>query len=213
MYAATVVAVSTTGTSGIALDMADVGGLLGKPQLEVVLDGPAGYHRAETLKLDTMLPGDRIHDELLWPDAPAPGDYRLSITEDGGGRHGAPFLPTTHLASALLPAPPGKAPVAPRQTAKSRLPDAVLIGSVVALALILAFVVGLAAHTRRRRCLHCQRPFRRASLVAIGKLDEIGGCMSCAVKVHNSGGASLCRDCLRSHLRPRHDGVRAQTAA
>jgi hypothetical protein len=37
------------------------------------------------LSLDTMLPGDRITDEILWPDALAPGDYTLSIREDGSG--------------------------------------------------------------------------------------------------------------------------------
>jgi hypothetical protein len=212
MYAATVAAVSTTGTSGIAVDMADAGGLLGKPQLEIVLDGPAGYHRAQTVKLDTMLPGDRISDELLWPDTLAPGDYHLSITEDGGGRHGTPFVTTARLATALLPVVPGKAAVVSPQS-NSRTPDRLLIGAAVAVAALLVLIVVMVARARRRRCLHCQRSLRRRSLVAMTRLDEIGGCMSCAVKVHNADGASLCRACLRTHLRPRDEPARRRAAA
>ncbi len=110
LYAATPGPLPTTRTSGVTLDMEDVGGLLGKPQLEIVIDGPAGYHRAENLKLDTMLPGDRIMDEILWPDVLGAGDYRLSVAEDGSGRHGAPFVSTAHLNAAVHPSgPPAKA--------------------------------------------------------------------------------------------------------
>jgi hypothetical protein len=60
--------------------------------------GPSSlYHREQTVQLDTMLPGDRIDDQLLWPDALAVGAYRLAITEDGSGRHGEAFTTTAHL--------------------------------------------------------------------------------------------------------------------
>jgi Bacterial protein of unknown function (DUF916) len=154
VYSATVSAVSTTGTSGIALDMEDVGGLLGKPRLEIALDGPLGYHRFETLKLDTMLPGDRITDEILWPDALAAGDYRLTVTEDGSGRHGAPLVSTAHLAAALHPSAPAQTSVVTQAVAGNSFPAWVLFGGIAAGAGFTALPILIVASARRRRRSH-----------------------------------------------------------
>lgn len=160
LYSATVRAVSTTGTSGIALDMANDGGLLGKPQLEITLDGPARYHRTESLELDTMLPGDRIVDELLWPDTLGAGDYRVSIIEDGSGRHGSAFVTTAHLAAALVPTVPGQIPASAPSPTNNGIPALVLVGGLaVGLASVVLGVL-LVARRRRRRCLHCHRSLR-----------------------------------------------------
>jgi hypothetical protein len=104
VYGASVGAVA--GTSGIAVDMANTGGLLAKPHLEIVLDGPDGYHHSEGVQLDTMLPNDRITDEFLWPDTLPAGDYRLAVTEDGSGRRGTTFITSARVAAALRPAGP-----------------------------------------------------------------------------------------------------------
>jgi hypothetical protein len=152
VYAATLSPVSTTGTSGLSLDMADVGGLLGKPTLDISLDGPAGYHRSMSLPLDTMLPGDRITDEILWPDALAPGDYTLSITEDGSGRHGSPFTASAQLTKALLPSAPVRGPDAP-PLALTELPAWALVALGAAGAAILTFVALGVARIRRQHRL------------------------------------------------------------
>jgi len=198
VYSASLHPVAATGGSEISVDMADVGGLLGKPLLDIALDGPDGYHREQTFQLDTMLPGDRITDELLWPGGLAPGDYRLSITEDGSGRQGVTFVTSDHLAAALRPSTPTQ--VRPVVIAgASGVPGwAAVVAAGAATSLI---VVGLfAAVGRRRRCLHCNRSLRGRRLVTVDRLDEIGGCMRCAVVVHNSGSGRFCRECLRSHL-------------
>jgi hypothetical protein len=133
LYSAAVGPLSTSGASGVTLDMEDVGGLLGKPQLEVNIDGPAGYHRADSVRLDTMLPGDRIMDEILWPDVLAAGEYRLSVTEVGSGRHGAAFLSTAHLAAAVHPSSPVTRSIAGAvpTVASSSFPAWILFGGLV----------------------------------------------------------------------------------
>jgi Bacterial protein of unknown function (DUF916) len=200
VYGATLRAVSTTGTSGIALDMADAGELLGKPELAITLDGPAGYHRAQSLKLDTLLPGDRITDEILWPDALAPGDYRLSVTEDGSGRHGVPFVTGAHLASALRPWAPGRVPAVVLPLPGPTVPAWVLVASLTGGSGLAVLVVLMVAGARQRRCLHCRRSHRRGRLIAVSELDQMGCCVSCAVAVHNVGAGLLCHECMRSHV-------------
>jgi hypothetical protein len=151
---ATIGALSTTGASGIALDMEDVGGLLGKPQLEITLDGPAGYHHYESLKLDTMLPGDRITDEILWPDALGAGDYRLSVTEDGSGRHGTAFVSTARLAAALHSTAPSQMSAVAQAVAGNTFPAWILCGGIAAGAGVTALPILIVASARRRRCAH-----------------------------------------------------------
>lgn len=215
IYGASIHPVVATGSSGISIDMADAGGLLGKPLLDVVLDGPGGYQRAQTFQLDTMLPGDRITDELLWPGALPAGDYRLSLTEDGSGRQGVPFVTSDHLATALLPSTPGRArPAVVAAVPGSGAPQWVMViaGGAGASVLILAGL--FAAFGRRRRCLHCNRSLRGRRLRTVDRLDEIGGCMRCAVVVHNAGAGRFCRECLRSHLPPQVGrGARTRSAA
>jgi hypothetical protein len=134
--------------------MEDVGGLLGKPQLEITLDGPAGYQRSESLKLDTMLPGDRITDEILWPDALGAGDYRLSVTEDGSGRHGTAFVSTAHLEAALHPSAPSRMPIVSHAVASSTFPTWILCGGIAAGAGVTALPIAIVASARRRRGAH-----------------------------------------------------------
>ncbi len=203
LYGASVRAVASTGTSGLDVDMADVGGLLGRPHLSITLSGPSGYERSLAIQLDTMLPGDRITDEFLWPDALSTGDYRVSITEDGGDRQGIPFLAVSHLGSTLRPLVPGPSAVA-RIAAPARMLTVppVVIAAAVACALGIALAVAFVMLRRGQVCLHCQRAVGRRRLVSINRLDEIGGCTPCAVRVQNSGVGRLCHACLRSHLRP-----------
>jgi hypothetical protein len=157
LYSATLGPLSTTGTSGVTLDMEDVGGLLGKPQLEISIDGPAGYHRAERLRLDTMLPGDRIIDEILWPDVLGAGDYRLSVTEDGSGRHGAALVSTAHLTAAVHPLSPVTRSVtgaAAPTAASNSSPAWILFGGLAGGAGAAAAAILLVASARRRRVAH-----------------------------------------------------------
>jgi Bacterial protein of unknown function (DUF916) len=156
VYSARLGTLSTTGTSGVTLDMEDVGGLLGKAQLEISIDGPAGYHRIERVELDTMLPGDRIMDEILWPDVLGAGDYRLSVTEDGSGRHGAALVSTAHLAAAVHPSSSvtrsvaGAAPTA----ASNSFPAWILFGGLAGGAGAAGLASLLVASGRRRRVAH-----------------------------------------------------------
>jgi hypothetical protein len=157
VYSATLGTLSTTGTPGVTLDMEDVGGMLGKPQLEISIDGPAGYHRAESLRLDTMLPGDRIIDEILWPDVLGAGDYRLSVTEDGSGRHGAALVSTAHLAAAVHPSSPVTRSVtgaAAPTAASNSFPAWILFGGLAGGAGAAAAAILLVASARRRRVAH-----------------------------------------------------------
>jgi hypothetical protein len=215
VYGASIHPVVATGTWGISIDMADTGGLLGKPVLDIALDGPGGYHRAQTFRLDTMLPGDRITDVLLWPGGLVPGDYRLSITEDGAGRQGVMFVTSDHLAAALRPSTPGQVrPVIVTATPGNGVPAWVAVVAAAAGTSILVLVSLFAAIGRRRRCLHCNRSLRGRRLATVDRLDGIGGCMRCAVVVHNAGSGRFCRECLRSHLPPHvGGGARTRSAA
>ncbi|MEO8899012.1 MAG: DUF916 domain-containing protein [Candidatus Dormibacter sp.] len=156
VFSATLGPLSTTGTSGISVDMEDIGGFLGKPLLQISVEGPAGYHRAESLALDTMLPGDRITDEILWPDELGAGAYRLSISEDGSGRHGAAFIATVYLTAAVHPASP-LAPAATRPlptAASDGFPAWILFGGVAGGACTTVLAILLVASARRRRPVH-----------------------------------------------------------
>jgi hypothetical protein len=150
VYGANVEALAATGTAGIALDMANAGGRLDKAQLEITLEGPAGYHRLQSLGLDTMLPGDRIVDGILWLDALAPGDYRLSVVEDGAGRHGTAFVTTFHLASALIASTPGQVEPAVPTAPGPSVPMWVIIGSPAVAAGLLMLAVVMVVRRRRR---------------------------------------------------------------
>ncbi|MDQ1596746.1 MAG: hypothetical protein QOI70_170 [Microbacteriaceae bacterium] len=156
LYGATLGPLSTTGTSGVTLDMEDVGGLLGKPRLEISIVGPAGYHRAVTVDLDTMLPGDRIIDEVLWADVLGAGSYRLSVTEDGSGRHGAAFVSTTVLPTAVQPSDQVTRPVAgaaPPVASKS-FPAWVLFSGLAGGAGAAGLAILLVLSARHRRAGH-----------------------------------------------------------
>jgi hypothetical protein len=118
--------------------------------LEISIDGPAGYHRAESLRLDTMLPGDRIIDEILWPDVLGAGEYRLSVAEDGSGRHGAALVSTAHLAAAVHPSGPVASAVAPTLAGTS-FPAWILIGGLAGGAGAAGVASLLVASARRRR--------------------------------------------------------------
>jgi sugar lactone lactonase YvrE len=71
------------GQAGVRLGLVDAGNLLGKPLLEVTLDGPGGYARTVDRKLDTVLPGDRISYDVAWPESLAPGIYTVSARASG----------------------------------------------------------------------------------------------------------------------------------
>jgi hypothetical protein len=60
-------------TFAVTVELANSGQLLGKPILEVTMDGPGGYHRSLQRQLDTILPGDVITYTLAWPDPLLPG--------------------------------------------------------------------------------------------------------------------------------------------
>jgi hypothetical protein len=111
----------------------------------------AGYHRTQSLTLDTMLPGDRITDEFLWPDALAPGDYRVSVTEDGSGRHGATFATTTRLAAEVHPATPALIPAVSPPASHNGFPAWILLGGIAAGAGVTIPMILVIASARRRR--------------------------------------------------------------
>jgi hypothetical protein len=206
IFGATVAAVSTTGTSGIGINMEDVGGLLGQPRLEIALDGPAGYHRRQTVQLDTMLPGDRIDDQLLWPDALAAGAYRMAITEDGSGRHGETFMTTAQLGAALRPWTPHARPATLAPVSERSAPPAVALLAAVAAGAGVGILVIVVARRRRKRCLHCHRSFRRHQLIEVTTTDDLSSCVACASFVRKADIGRLCGACLRSHLGPHFDG-------
>lgn len=169
VYSATLGPLATTGTSGVTLDMEDVGGLLGKPQLEISIDGPAGYHYAESLRLDTMLPGDRIIDEILWPEVLSAGDYRFSVTEDGSGGHGIALVSAAHLGATVHPSNPVTrsitGAVVPTVASKS-LPAWILLGGLAGGAGVVGLAGLLVASRRRRRAAASARR-RRAALAGM----------------------------------------------
>src|SRR6185437_10616799 len=79
-------AVAGTNVASVTVGLADSGGKLGKPKLSVSLTGPGGYAKTVNRQLDTILPGDRIHYPLVWPDTLQPGVYAVSATATGGAR-------------------------------------------------------------------------------------------------------------------------------
>ena len=153
-----------------------------------------------------MLPGDRIDDQLLWPDALAAGAYRLAITEDGSGRRGESFMTTAHLGAALSPLTPHAVPATLTPVlGRSSTPTVGLLAAVAAGAAmgVLVFVV---ARRRRTSCLHCHRSFRRYQLIEVTRADDLSSCGSCASVIRKAGIGRLCGACLRSHLGPHSDG-------
>lgn len=169
LYSATLGPLATTGTSGVTLDMEDVGGLLGKPLLEISIDGPAGYHYAESLRLDTMLPGDRIIDEILWPDVLSAGDYRLSVNEDGSGRRGIALVSTAHLGATVHPSHPATGSIsgaaAPTVAGKT-FPGWILFGGLAG-GVGIAGLASLLFASRRRRRAAASALRRRAALAGM----------------------------------------------
>lgn len=72
------------GSAAVMINLRNDGAKLGKPRVEVALDGPAAYHRTISRQLDTLLPGDSIEFPLPWPDTLHAGDYDLVATVTGG---------------------------------------------------------------------------------------------------------------------------------
>jgi hypothetical protein len=86
----------------IVVDLGDIGQKLGKPDLNVTLNGPDGYTHTVSRQLDTLLPGDSIAYPMPWPDSLPPGDYTITVSASGAGM-AAPVTYTTtdHLGAAL----------------------------------------------------------------------------------------------------------------
>jgi hypothetical protein len=72
--------------AAVMVGMDDKGLAVGKPQLSVTLDGPAGYHLMLSRTLDTLLPKDPIVYPFAWRDTLPAGTYQISATITGGGR-------------------------------------------------------------------------------------------------------------------------------
>jgi hypothetical protein len=104
-----------------------------------------------------MLPGDRIIDEILWPGVLEAGDYRLSVTEDGAGRHGAAFVSTVHLAAVVRPSSPVARSVtgaAAPTVASNSFPGWILFGGLAGGSATAGMAISLVASARRRRAAH-----------------------------------------------------------
>ena len=65
------------------LRLGDDGNRLGQSLLLVTLHGPHGFVDSVSRQLDTLLPGDRISYPLGWPRPLPPGDYTVSVAENG----------------------------------------------------------------------------------------------------------------------------------
>jgi hypothetical protein len=153
---------ASQGYASVVIPLEDTGGLLGKPQITVTLDGPNGYHRTLTRQLDTLLPGDLINYPFPWPDSLAAGPYRIAVTGTAPG-----MIPVTVNADAQLgaplpgvpsPATPKAAPVDPAPAVAAGLPSWVIpvlvAGSLVLLLALVAALGFLLALMRRQRRRH-----------------------------------------------------------
>ena len=69
--------------ASVVVGLGNDGLSLGKPSLQVTLDGPAGYHRTVTRTLDTVLPGDTVDYPMPWPEPLAAGSYHVTATVGG----------------------------------------------------------------------------------------------------------------------------------
>ena len=181
------------GTSGVSIDMYDDGQLLGKPDLDITVDGPDGYHKVFHRQLNTMLPGDHITYPLPVGDSLAPGEYTVSVGS---------FRQTVHLGASL----PGSgsqepAPIGPAAPAHGRAVVWVGVGGAGLLIMVASASVLLLRRRRRRRCTHCGAAMAAGRLIAVTHLDEMVACAPCAKAVHNDGSVSLCPRCYTDHVR------------
>lgn len=103
-----------SGAASVAVEIADAGNRLGKPELAVRLDGPGGYARTVATQLDTILPGDRIAYRLPWPDGLPQGAYTITVRATGGARavetHARVVLGQSLRSAAAAPAAPRRLP-------------------------------------------------------------------------------------------------------
>ena len=106
--------------ASVVISLGNDGLALGKPSLQVTLDGPAGYHQTVTRQLDTVLPGDTVEYPMPWPEKLTAGPYRATVAVGGAGMTTPEVQSATvTLASTLLgpPAPttadPGIATASP----------------------------------------------------------------------------------------------------
>jgi len=192
---------SDLGTAGLVLDMADSGGLLGRPALAISVRGPGGYHRTVTDPLDTMLPDNRITYSLPWADALAAGDYTVDVTATVDGHAVGSYSTMAQLGSDLAATgPPGS--VKTPASSGSAVPAVPLVAAIAAVAALgLGVAVG-GTVTRRRRliaCAHCHTRGPRRDRLEVTLLEEMSGCRPCARLVHNDGRALLCPSCYRRH--------------
>ena len=150
---ASIEALAGFGTASLLLTLGDDGLRLGKPVLNVTLQGPDGYHRTLTRQLDTLLPGDTIAFPLPWPDRLAAGDYQVTVVGSEPDMT-APITFTTmdHLGADLEITPPvsAHAPGASMPLGWWAVPLALLGGAGIALGGA-GTALGLVAWRRRHR--------------------------------------------------------------
>ncbi len=68
----------------VVTPVTDTGRLIGRPVDQVSLDGSAGYQKAVTRHIDTLLPGDTAHFAVYWPDR-LHGTYQITSCVSGSG--------------------------------------------------------------------------------------------------------------------------------
>ncbi len=146
--------VGQTDIGAVHVGLANAGLQLAKPTLKVSVASSAGYSKALTRELDTVLPGDAITYPFAWPDRLQPGDYAITATLTGGGKT-VTMHRTVHLGAALA----GVNQPLPKVITKDAkgLSPAVLIAVILGGALVFGAVVGVVMRRSRRRPLKRQQ--------------------------------------------------------
>lgn len=139
--------IGQTSIGSVTVGLGNTGLALGKPSLEVELQGPSGYHRDVTRELDTILPGDAITYPFAWPDILAKGTYSVTARLTGGGS--TVTLTRTVVLGTTLAGVTHPLPVTIVKQSKSGLPLWELLVAILGGALVFGGVVG--AVMRRSR--------------------------------------------------------------
>ena len=142
-----------TDDAAVRIGLVDASGLLGKPQLGVTLEGPSGYRRTVSHRLDTILPDEPIDYQLPWPDGLAAGRYEIVVRASGGG-HTDTLRASTTLARPLVaaqPAPPALRPAGGGGSSWVRVAFSAVAGLAALLVLLLAHRLRLAPRPVLRR--------------------------------------------------------------
>jgi hypothetical protein len=130
--------------ASVAVNLANDGQLICRPQLSVTLAHVGGPSQTVTRKLDSIMPGDAIPYPLPWPHTLAAGQYDVTAAATGCGT-AVSTRQTANLGHAL----PGVGSVAPSPPARSSTPWMIVIVGIGGC--LGGLLIGWLSSRRRRR--------------------------------------------------------------